>query len=202
MPKKDEEEIEKEEKVPNKVSEKIETALLDARRILLCDQVDNNTCADVIRKLWYLDLKDPGKPIYFIINSPGGSVDAGFAIWDQIDMISSPITTIVTGLAASMGSVLSLSAAPQRRFSTPRARFMIHQPMLGGVIKGQATDLDIQAREMIKTRKRLIEIYMEATGKDYETIARAIDRDTWLSAEEALEFGLLDRIITTYEDLV
>lgn len=201
MPKGDDEEEEKEEKMPHKVLDKVENSILDSRRIFLCDAVDNDTCSEIIRKLWYLDLKDPGKPIYFVINSPGGSVDAGFAIWDQVQMIHSPVTTIVTGLAASMGSVLSLCAAPKKRLATPRARFMIHQPMLGGVIKGQATDLDIQAREMIKTRHKLIEIYVKATGKDYETISKAIDRDTWLSAEEALEFGLLDAIISSYKEL-
>src|SRR5690349_19218454 len=102
MPKGDDEEVEKEEKLPHKVVDKIESSILEARRIFLCDAVDNDTCAEIIRKLWYLDIKNPGKPIYFIINSPGGSVDAGFAIWDQVQMISSPITTIVTGLAASM----------------------------------------------------------------------------------------------------
>lgn len=201
MPRKNDEEVEEPEEKHPKISEKIENAILDSRRIFLCDAVDNNSCADIIRKLWYLELKNPGKPIYFIINSPGGSVDAGFAIWDQVKMISSPVTTIVTGLAASMGSVLSLCAAPKKRLSTPNARFMIHQPMLGGVIKGQATDLDIQAREMIKTRLRLINIYMDATGKDHDSIARAIDRDTWLSAEEALKFGLLDGIINSFSEL-
>lgn len=198
MPKKDDEEFEEHEEKNLKISDKIETALLDARRIFLCNAVDSTTCSDIIRKLWYLELKDAGKPIQFIINSPGGSVDAGFAIWDQIKMITSPVTTIVTGLAASMGSVLSLCAAPKKRLSTPNARFMIHQPMLSGVIKGQATDLDIQAREMIKTRLRLIELYMEATGKDHDTIAKAIDRDTWLSPEEALQFGLIDKIVDSF----
>lgn len=201
MPKGDDEEEIEQVNQPHKTLDKIENAILDARRIFLCDAVDTNTCADIIRKLWYLDIKDPGKPIYFVINSPGGSVDAGFAIWDQVNMISSPVTTIVTGLAASMGSVLSLCAAPKKRFATPNSRFMIHQPMLSGVIKGQATDLDIQAREMIKTRHNLIELYVKKTGRDYEYISRAIDRDTWLSAHEALEFGLLDGIINSFKDL-
>lgn len=201
MPKGDDEEEIEQVNQPHKILDKIENAILDARRIFLCDAVDTNTCADIIRKLWYLDIKDPGKPIYFVINSPGGSVDAGFAIWDQVNMISSPVTTIVTGLAASMGSVLSLCAAPKKRFATPNSRFMIHQPMLSGVIKGQATDLDIQAREMIKTRHNLIELYVKKTGRDYEYISRAIDRDTWLSAHEALEFGLLDGIINSFKDL-
>ena len=167
----------------------------------ISDAVDNETAAEVIQKLWYFDIKDPGKPIVFVINSPGGSVDAGFAIWDQIKMISSPVTTLVTGLAASMGSILSLCSAPGRRFATPRARFMIHQPAIGGVIKGQATDLEIQAREILKTRKTLVKLYQEQTGKDPEVIEKAIDRDTWMTAEEAKDFGLLDGIVTTYADL-
>lgn len=184
-----------------KLEDKINGTLLDARRIFLSDAVDSDTAQDVIRKLLYLDLINPGKPILFIINSPGGSVDAGFAIWDQIKMITSPVTTLVTGLAASMGSVLSLCAAPKRRFATPNARFMIHQPMIGGVVKGQATDLEIQAQEILKTRKALVKIYMDATGKDADTIEKAIDRDTWMSAREAFEFGLLDGVTESYKDL-
>lgn len=192
---------EKENYPMGKVQDRIDHALLDARRIFLSDAVDNNTAAEIIRKLWYLELSNPGKPIIFIINSPGGSVDSGFAIWDQIKMITSPVTTLVTGLAASMGSILSLSAAPKKRFATPNARIMIHQPMIGGVIQGQTTDLEIQAKEMLKTRNALIDLYVAATGKSFETIERAIDRDTWLSAKEALEFGLLDGIIDSYKKL-
>lgn len=184
-----------------KVKDKIESTILDARRIFLSDAVDNETAAEIIRKLWYLELTNPGKPILFVINSPGGSVDSGFAIWDQIKMISSPITTLVTGLAASMGSILSLCAAPKRRFATPNSRIMIHQPMIGGVVQGQVTDLEIQAKEMLKTRSQLVQLYVEKTGKDTETIERAIDRDTWLSAEEAKEFGLLDGIIKSFDQL-
>ncbi|ADI38807.1 ATP-dependent Clp protease proteolytic subunit 1 [Waddlia chondrophila 2032/99] len=184
-----------------KIDDLIDIEILEARRLFLSNQVDNETANEIIRKLWYLELKDPGKPILFVINSPGGSVDSGFAIWDQVQMISSPVTTLVTGLAASMGSVLSLCAAKGKRYVTPQARIMIHQPMIGGVIQGQATDLDIQAREILKTREKLVRIYMDATGKDYETIDRAIDRDTWMSAEEAKEFGLIDAIIDSYKSL-
>lgn len=185
----------------NKVTEKIDNALLDARRIFLSDAVDNDTAEEIIRKIWYLELTAPGKPILFVINSPGGSVDSGFAIWDQIKMISSPVTTLVTGLAASMGSILSLCASPKRRFATPNARIMIHQPMVGGVIQGQATDLEIQAREMLKTRSRLVQLYVDATGKDEKSIERAIDRDTWMSADEAMEFGLLDGVVGSFKEL-
>lgn len=186
----------------SKAQDKIETSLLDSRRIFLSDAVDSESAADIIRKLWYLELSQPGKPILFIINSPGGSVDSGFAIWDQVKMISSPVTTLVTGLAASMGSVLSLCANPKRRFATPNARIMIHQPMIGGVVQGQATDLEIQAKEMLKMRTLLVKIYVDATGKDEQTIERAIDRDTWMTAKEALDFGLLDGIVASYDDLL
>lgn len=184
-----------------KVKDRIDSAILDSRRVFICDAIDNQSAQDAIRKLWYLELTDPGKPILLVINSPGGSVDAGFAVWDQVKLISSPVTTLVTGLAASMGSVLSLCAAPKRRFATPNTRILIHQPRLSGAIQGQAADLDIQAREMIKTRNKLIEVYVEATGKDALTIERAIDRDTWMSAEEALNYNLLDGIASSFKDL-
>jgi ATP-dependent Clp protease protease subunit len=185
----------------SQLKDKIEGAILDSRRIFLSDAVDSATSNDIIRKLWYLEITAPGKPILFVINSPGGAVDCGFAIWDQVQMISSPVTTLVTGLAASMGSVLSLCAAPKRRFATPNARIMIHQPRLGGSIMGQATDLEIQAKEMLKSREKLVNIYVKASGQKPETIERAIDRDTWMSAEEALEYGLLDGIVKNYKEL-
>lgn len=197
-PKNDKEKI---SSVPNRIADRIEHSLLEARRLFISDAVDSDSASDLIRKLWYLELTNPGKPILFVINSPGGAVDSGFAIWDQVKMITSPVTTLVTGLAASMGSILSLCAAPGRRFATPHSRIMIHQPLLSGVIKGQATDLEIQAKEMIKTRNGLIEIYVDATGKDFATIEKAIDRDTWMTAQEALEFGLLDGVVNSYEKL-
>ena len=187
--------------IPNKMGDKIEHALIEARRIFISDAVDSNSANDIIKKLWYLELTEPGKPILFVINSPGGAVDSGFAIWDQIKMITSPVTTLVTGLAASMGSILSLCASPGRRFATAHSRIMIHQPLLGGMITGQATDLEIQAKEIIKTKKALIEIYMQATGKDFATIERAIDRDTWMTAAEAKEFGLLDKVVSSYAEI-
>lgn len=183
------------------VRDRIQGKILESRRIFLSDAVMMESANDIIEKLWYLELSQPGEPILFVINSPGGSVDAGMAIWDQVQMISSPVTTLVTGLAASMGSVLSLCASPKRRFATPSARILIHQPRLSGAIQGQATDLEIQAREMIKTRKQLVDIYVKATGKDEKTIQKAIDRDLWMSAQEAKEFGLLDAIVTSYKDL-
>jgi ATP-dependent Clp protease protease subunit len=185
----------------NRLEDKISATILEARRIFISDAVDHVLANEVIRKLWYLELTEPGKPILLVINSPGGSVDSGFAIWDQAKMITSPVTTLVTGLAASMGSVLALCAAPKRRYATPQSRFMIHQPRLSGVIQGQATDLDIQAKEILKTHEMLIDIYVKATGKDRNTISRAIDRDTWMSAEEAVKFGLVDKVVESFKDI-
>lgn len=192
---------EKDEEKFKNLDDKIDFTLLEARRIFFSDAVDNDTARDAIRKLWYLELKEPGKPILFVINSPGGSVDAGFAIWDQVKMIKSPVTTLITGLAASMGSILSLCAAPHRRFATEHARIMIHQPAIHGIVKGQATDLEIQAKEIKKTHELLANLYVKATGKDLKTIEKALDRDTWMSSQEAIDFGLLDKIVTSFDDL-
>ena len=195
----EDDENEKEGKKP--FDAKIEEMLLNKRRIFFSTSVSDQSAKDAIRKLWYLENTDPGKPILFVINSPGGSVDSGFAIWDQMHMITSPVTTLVTGLAASMGSVLSLAAAPGKRYATQNARIMIHQPLIAGVIQGQATDLEIQAKEIIKTRKQIVEVYAKATGKDSDLIEKTIDRDTWMSADEAKDFGLLDGIVTSFQEL-
>jgi ATP-dependent Clp protease protease subunit len=194
-------ETESKEMQPKTLFDKIDLALLEKRRIFLSDGVDADSASQIIRKLWYLDHVAPGKPILFVINSPGGSVDSGFAIWDQIKLIASPVYTLVTGLAASMGSLLSLVAGKGRRLATPNARIMIHQPLIAGVIRGPATDLDIQAREMLKTRAMIVSIYAEATGKDPKIIEKAIDRDNWMTAQEALQFGLLDEIVTSMKEV-
>lgn len=189
------------DKLPKYLNDKIDQAILEKRRIFLSDAVDSDSARDIIRKLWYLDHIAPGKPILFIINSPGGSVDSGFAIWDQIKMLKSPVVTLVTGLAASFGSLLSLVAPKGKRLATPNSRIMLHQPLIGGVIRGAATDLEIQAKEMLKTRSLLVDIYCEATGKDRKTIEKAIDRDNWMTPEEALEFGLLDKIVVSMQEV-
>jgi len=194
----DTEQVQKHSKALN---DKIDFFLLEKRRIFLSDAVDSDSAKDIIRQLWYLDHLAPNKPILFVINSPGGSVDAGFAIWDQIKLISSPVITLVTGLAASMGSLLSLAAKKGRRLVTQNARIMIHQPLIGGVIRGQATDLDIQAKEILKTRAMIVSIYATATGKPVEVIDKAIDRDNWMTASEAQAFGLIDHIVANMKDM-
>lgn len=197
----DEEDDDEKEGKSKPFDAKVEELLLKKRRIFFSTAVSDESAKDVIRKLWYLEHTAPGKPILFVINSPGGSVDSGFAIWDQIMMITSPVTTLVTGLAASMGSVLSLAAAPGKRFATKNARIMIHQPLISGVIQGQATDLEIQAKEIIKTRKQIVDVYAKATGKNFELIEKTIDRDAWMSSSEAKDFGLLDGIVNSYKEI-
>jgi ATP-dependent Clp protease protease subunit len=193
------EDRQEEQKVP--CNEQIERALLASRRIMLSDGVDGKLAESIIKKLWYLDLQDSSKPILLVINSPGGSVDSGFAIWDQIKMIKAPVTTLITGLAASIASVIALAAPPERRFATPNSRVMIHQPLIAGVIQGQATDLEIHAREILKTKDTLIELYERETGNPKNIIEKAIDRDTWMSAKEALAFGHISAIVTSFKDL-
>lgn len=183
------------------LDDEMERTFLENRRLFFSDGVDSDSATDIIRKIWYLELKDPGKQITFVIFSPGGSIDAGFAIWDQVKMISSPVTTIVTGLAASMGSILSLCATKGRRFATPNSRILIHQPSIHGVVHGPAADLEIQAKEIIRTRSRIVDLYCESTGQDQKTIERAIDRDRWFTPTEAIEFGLLDRVVESFSDL-
>lgn len=183
------------------IDKEIDSTLLKNRRIFLSTGVDQESAKDLMRKIWYLELTDPGKPILFVINSPGGSVDCGFAVWDQIKMITSPVTTLVTGLAASMGSLLSLVAPKGRRFATRRSRIMIHQPSIGGVIRGQATDLEIHAKEILKTRNELVQIYVEATGQDQARVEKDLDRDTWLSAKEAQEYGLIDKVVESFDEI-
>jgi ATP-dependent Clp protease protease subunit len=183
------------------LDDEIERRLLMARRVFFSTAVDQHSATEAIRRLWFLDLEAPGKQVTLIINSPGGSVDAGFAIWDQVKMMSSPVVTLVTGIAASMGSILSLCGEQGKRYATPSARIMIHQPAIHGGLQGPATDLEITAREILKTRDRIVSLYVEATGKSKDVVAKAIDRDTWMSASEARDFGLIDKIVTSFDDI-
>ena len=174
--------------------------LLKSRNVIISQQVNSELSAKVLNQLVLLEQEDPKQGITVFINSPGGEIFSGFAIFDTLRFIECPITTVVTGFAASMGSVLSLAADEGRRFAMPQAKIMIHQPMLMGY-QGRAADCEIQAKEILKTRDHLINLYSEQTGRDYEEIKQAIDRDNWFTAQEALEFGLLDSIIKNRSEL-
>ena len=174
--------------------------LLKSRTVIISQQVNSELSAKVLNQLVLPEQEDPKQGITVFINSPGGEIFSGFAIFDMLKFIECPITTVVTGFAASMGSVLSLAADEGRRFAMPQAKIMIHQPMLMGY-QGRAADCEIQAKEILKTRDHLINLYSEQTGKDYEEIKQAIDRDNWFTSEEAMEFGLLDRIVKNRSEL-
>lgn len=184
-----------------RLDDKIDSTLLESRRLFISRPIDMGLAEEIIRKIWFLEYASTTAPVTLVIHSPGGAVDAGFAIWDQLKMMSFPLTTVVTGLAASMGSVLALCAPKGRRFATPRSRILIHQPALSGAVEGQATDLEIQAREILKTKKQIIDLYCEATGRGIVEMEKAIDRDRWMSADEALEFGIVDKLITNYKEI-
>lgn len=185
----------------NRLDDEIEYALLKARRLFFSSGVGTGSANEAIRKLWYMDLNAPGEPITIVINSPGGSVDAGFAIWDQVKSMKSPVCTVVTGMAASMGSVLALCADKGKRYATPNARIMIHQPSMPGGVEGPAADIAIHAEEIVKMREKLVDMYTEASGQPRDVIKKALDRDKWMSAQEALDFGLVDKIVNNYESL-
>ena len=174
--------------------------LLKARTIIISQQINAELTAKVLNQLVLLEQEDSKAAITVFINSPGGEIFSGFAIFDMLRFIECPVTTVVTGFAASMGSILMLAADEGRRFAMPQAKIMIHQPMLMGY-QGRAADCEIQAREILKTRDHIINLYTEKTGRDYEEIKQAIDRDNWFTSEEALEFGLLDKMVRSRSEL-
>ncbi|HJC21114.1 MAG TPA: ATP-dependent Clp endopeptidase proteolytic subunit ClpP [Candidatus Butyricicoccus avicola] len=166
--------------------------LLNDRIIMLSDEVNDTTASLVVAQLLYLESQDPDKDISFYINSPGGSVTAGMAIYDTMNYIKPDVSTICVGLAASMGAFLLSSGAKGKRFALPNSEIMIHQP-LGGA-KGQASDIKIHADWILKTRDKLNHILAENTGKPLEVIERDTDRDNFMSAEDALAYGLIDKV--------
>jgi ATP-dependent Clp protease protease subunit len=171
----------------------IYSRLLKDRIIFLGSQVNDVVANSIIAQMLFLDAEDPGKDIHLYINSPGGSITAGMAIYDTMQYIKSDVSTICVGLAASMGAFLLNAGAPGKRFTLPNSEIMIHQP-LGGA-EGQATDIEIRARRILKMRDNLNKILAERTGKPLEQIERDTDRDNFMSAAEAKEYGLVDKVI-------
>ncbi|MBW4472907.1 MAG: ATP-dependent Clp protease proteolytic subunit [Stenomitos rutilans HA7619-LM2] len=163
------------------------------RIIFLGKEVDDEIANQIVAVMLYLDSEDPGKDIVLYINSPGGSVTAGMAIYDTMQHIKSDVVTICVGLAASMGSFLLAAGAKGKRLALPHSRIMIHQP--SGGTRGQATDIEIEAREIIRIRRQLNQIYADRTGQTLTKIEKDMDRDYFMSAEEAKEYGLIDRVI-------
>lgn len=172
----------------------IYSRLLKDRIIFLGEEVNETTASLVVAQLLFLESEDPNKDIHLYINSPGGMVTAGFAIYDTMQYIKCDVSTICIGLAASMGAFLLAGGAKGKRYALPNAEIMIHQP--SGGAKGQATEIQIAAENILKTKKRLNEILAANTGKSYETIAADTERDNYMSAQEAAEYGLIDSVIT------
>ncbi|HWA08233.1 MAG TPA: ATP-dependent Clp protease proteolytic subunit [Opitutaceae bacterium] len=173
----------------------VQKKFLEQRKIFLWGAVTDESAKDLTEKLLYLEAVGPGKDITFYINSPGGSITAGMAIYDTMRLITSPITMVVTGMAASMGSILLCAVPKGRRLLFPHSRVLIHQPLISGRMVGPATDINIQAKEMEKIRAELNEILAKASGQPLDRINRDTDRDFYLNAEEAIAYGLADRII-------
>ena len=168
---------------------------LEQRKICLWGAVTDETAKDLTEKLLYLEGVAPGKEIMFYLNSPGGSITAGMAIFDTMRLITSPITVVVTGMAASMGSILLCGAAKGRRLLYPHSRVLIHQPLISGRMIGPASDINIQAKEMEKLRAELNQILATSSGQPLERINKDTDRDFYLNATEAIAYGLADRIV-------
>ena len=170
--------------------------LLKERIIFLSEQVDSASASVVIAQLLFLDAEDPGKDIYLYINSPGGSITDGMAIYDTMQYIKSDVCTICVGLAASMGSVLLAAGKKGKRYALPNSEVLIHQPLIaGGGLSGQTTEIKIHADHMVKTREKLNKLLSERTGQPLEVIDRDTERDNYMTAEEALKYGLIDGIM-------
>ena len=172
--------------------------LLNDRIIILCEDVNDTTAGLVVAQMLYLEGQDPEKDINFYLNSPGGSISAGMAIYDTMQFVKCDVATTCIGMAASMGAFLLSSGAKGKRFALPNSEIMIHQPLMSG-LQGQATDIKIRADWLQRTKEKLNRMLADNTGKPLEQIQMDTERDNFMSAEEALSYGLIDRIITHHE---
>ena len=183
------------DKKNDSVSEIIQKKFLEERKVFLWGEVSDRSARDVTEKFLYLETSDHGKDITFYINTPGGSITAGMAVYDTMQLISSSITVVVTGMAASMGSILLCGASPGQRLLYPHSRVLIHQPLISGRMWAAAVDINIQAEEMEKLREELNGILSKSSGQPLEKIQLDTDRDFYLNAQEAIEYGLADKIV-------
>lgn len=190
---------EKKDKDPAKENPLAEK-FLKTRQIVLSGEINEENAEKVIQQLLLLEA-DSDKPVYIYIDSPGGSIDSGFGIYDMIRFINAPVYTIGTGLIASMGSIILLAVPKERRLGLPNSHYLIHQPLIGGVAQGVATDLEIQAEEISKSKEKLIKLIADEAGKTVEQVRKDCDRDHWLTADEAAEYGLISRVVSSRKEL-
>ncbi len=175
--------------------------LLNKRQIVISESITSKVTDKIIKQLLLLNNDDIEKPINIIINSPGGEVYSGFGIFDMIRIVQAPVRTIICGLAASMGSIISLAATKENRLATPNSKIMIHQPLISGLMGGPISDIEIEANEMMRVKQRIVDLYVEETGNKEENIRKLIERNRWMTSEEALEFGHISKIITSLDEL-
>ncbi len=193
--------LDKDEKKPEMPQQDaLAEKFLKTRQIILSGEVNQENAEKVIKQLLLLEA-DSDKPIYLYIDSPGGSIDDGFGIFDMIRFVNAPVYTIGTGLIASMGALILLSVPKERRLGLPNSHYLIHQPLIGGAYRGVATDLEIQAEEIAKSKAKIVEIISSETGKSKEQVVQDTDRDFWLTADEAVAYGLISRVVTRRSDL-
>jgi ATP-dependent Clp protease protease subunit len=171
------------------------------RTIVLSEGIDSDAARRVISQLLAFDAAAPEKDILIYLNSPGGSVTSGFAIYDTMRFIRPQVKVVVSGLAASIATVILLGADKKNRIAMPNAQLLIHQPLIPGAVQGQASDLEITAKEIVKTREKLAKLYNEETGQPVARIQKDIERDYWMSAQEAVEYGLISRIVTNLKEV-
>jgi ATP-dependent Clp protease protease subunit len=195
----EEEEEEEAEEKGGRDAEFLGRSLIKARTILISDPIDHKLTNRVMAQLLYLDHDDPTKPITIFINSPGGSADDGFAIYDMIRFVRPPVRIVSAGLSASAATVIMLAAKKENRLALPNARIMIHQPSMRSF--GAAEDIKRTAEQILKLRQRINELYAAETGQPFDKVSDDTDRDYWLSAQEAVEYGLIDRVVNSYEEL-
>ncbi len=172
--------------------------LFNSRIIVLSEGINSLIAKRTLEQLLAYDAADPEKDIYLFLNSPGGEVTSGFAIYDTLRFIRPNVKIVVAGLAASIATVILLGVKKEHRFALPNARLLIHQPLIGGYIQGQASDIDIHAKEILKTRERLAQLYQRETSLPLEKIQKDIERDYWMSAMEAKEYGLITNIVESW----
>ena len=173
----------------------IYSRLLNDRIVFLCDEVNDTTASLVVAQLLYLEAQDPDKDISLYINSPGGSITAGMAIYDTMNYIKCDVSTVCIGMAASMGAFLLSAGTKGKRFALPNSEIMIHQPLISGGLKGQATDVKIYTDHLLRTKEKMNKILSENTGKTYEQVCEDTERDNFMSADEAAAYGLVDKDI-------
>lgn len=179
----------------------IDQALFDSRIINVFGPVGSALANEVNRQMLAMEKDDAKAPIFLFINSPGGEITSGFSIYDTARFIRPTVFTVVVGLAASMGSLIALCADKKHRLAFPNSKFLIHQPLISGVMQGSASDLEIGARDIVRTKQKINELYSKETGKSIETIREATDRDNWMNANEALDFGLVSKIVHSRDEL-